>query len=256
MMLSPEQIEAGFWAHDPSQNFPPPSITYPEDYDGAARLNLVCTQLDIPSSKQRKLVKLWSQVLPRLSDVRFLWLSSRVNQPIFEAACSMAGLEGLYIEWSGIKDLSPLLNLVDLKYLSIGSSAQVQSIDCLRHMHGLVVLEIENLKKISNLEPLAGLTQLEGLAVEGSTWTTQIVDSLRPLVKLRNLKYLFLSNLRTKDNSLEPLTKLDSLIHLRTAFWWSEEEFIRLREALPRLKYGSLFNQELITLFAHKKGSQ
>jgi hypothetical protein len=116
-------------------------------------------------------------------------------------------------------------------------------------------LEIENFKRIRELDPIGDLTQLEGLAIEGSTWTTQVVESLEPLARLRNLKYLFLSNLRSQDNSLAPLRELDSLVHLRTAFWWPEGEFNELRVSLPRLKYGSLFDEELIGRFSKRGGS-
>jgi Leucine-rich repeat (LRR) protein len=252
MVLSGPQIENGFWLHDPVQSFPPTRITYPDDYDGASRLNLVCTQLDVSGYRQRKLVENWAKILPTFSNVHFLWLSSRVNQSLFEAACAMPSLEGLYIDWSGVKDIGSLLNLNNLKYLHIGSSTQVQDIECLRGMDRLVVLEIENFKKISQLEAIGDLTQLEGLAIEGSIWATQTVESLKPLARLRNLKYLFLSNLRSEDSSLEPLCDLDSLIHVRTAYWWPEEEFSRLRTSLPRLKYGSLFDEELIARFSKR----
>ena len=63
-------------------------ISYPEDYGGAPRLNLVCTQLDLSAYEQRKLVESWTEILPTLGDVRFLWLSSRAIQSRFEAACA------------------------------------------------------------------------------------------------------------------------------------------------------------------------
>jgi hypothetical protein len=207
-------------------------------------------------SEQGKLVGAWTGLLPILDTVRFLWLSSRATQSLFESACAMPSLEGLYIKWGGIKDLTPLLTLGTLKYLHIGGSGRIQDIACLRHMDRLVVLELEGFVRVSSLEPIADLTQLEGLAVEGSIWTTQIVDSLRPLAKLTSLKYLFLANLRSKDNSkdnsLKPLAELVSLVHLRTAYWWPEEEFSKLRKSLPCLEYGSLFDQELIARFAKK----
>ncbi|WP_293726391.1 hypothetical protein, partial [Thiolapillus sp.] len=41
---------------------------------------------------QRKLVESWCEALPGLDKVEFLWLSSRVNQPLFDAACQMKSL--------------------------------------------------------------------------------------------------------------------------------------------------------------------
>ena len=40
-----------------SEKFPPTSITFPNEYYGNQRLNVVCTQTDLPASRQTKLVK-------------------------------------------------------------------------------------------------------------------------------------------------------------------------------------------------------
>jgi hypothetical protein len=115
--------------------------------------------LDLSSHRQKKLTEAWCALLPELPDVKTLWFNSRVNQPLFEAACEMENLEGLYVKWSGIKSIASLPKLKKLKYLHIGSSAQVESMEPLREMTGLQALEIENFKKIRKLDPIAELTQ-------------------------------------------------------------------------------------------------
>ena len=202
MELSKDQIEDGFWYHKLERDFPPPSISYPSEYSGDEKLNLFCTQLSISSYQQRKLVQEWIDVLPTLENVHYLWFSSRVSQSLFEATCSMPNIEGLYIKWSGIKDLESLKKFEKLKYIHIGSSAQVESIDMLSDLSNLIVLEIENFKRISKLEPISNLIGLEGLGVTGSLWTTQKVESLVPLKSLNNLRYLFIDNLKTKKMTL------------------------------------------------------
>jgi hypothetical protein len=92
MYLSDQQVKDGFWVHRRDNNFPPTSITYPEEYDGKEHLNIVCTQLDISDYKQKKLTEKWAKNLPSLSNVRYLWFSSRVNQPLFEVSCLMVDL--------------------------------------------------------------------------------------------------------------------------------------------------------------------
>ena len=250
MDLSNEQIRDGFWYHKPDINFPPPAINYPADYAGGKIINIVCTQLSMGAYQQRKLVQEWIEVLPTLANVRYLWFKSRVNQPLFEVACSMQGLEGLYIKWSGIKDLESLQNLSKLKYLHIGSSAQVESIDVFRRLSNLIVLEIENFKRIKKLEPISNLIGLEGLGVTGSIWTTQKVESLIPLKSLMNLCYLFIDNLKTKKMTLEPILALESLVHFRSSYWWPESDYSLLRSNLPELKYGSAFEFDRIEQFA------
>lgn len=147
MHLTENEIENGFWYRDQEKSFPPKAITYPHEYDGETHINLVCTQLSIGSYQQRKLVDKWCQLIPELQDVRFLWFSSRVNQALLDAACENPNIEGLYVKWSGIKDLSGLRNLPKLRFLHVGSSASVESIDIFSEMDQLIVLEIENFKK-------------------------------------------------------------------------------------------------------------
>jgi hypothetical protein len=144
MTLTADQIQYSFWAHRPEESFPPEAINSPSEYDGSSKLNLVCTQLDLSSYQQRKLVNEWCKLLPTLNSLHYLWFNSRTNQAMFEAACEITSLEGLFIEWSGIKDLTPLTNMNKLKYLHIGSSPSVESIVPLSSLDQLVVLHIEN----------------------------------------------------------------------------------------------------------------
>jgi len=245
MHLTEDEIENGYWAN----SLTPKAITYPDDYDGGEKINIVCTQLSISSYQQRKLVKQWCQLLPELKNIRFLWFHSRVNQALFDAACENQGVEGLFIKWSGIKDLSKLTNLKELKYLHIGSSPSVESLDKLSEMTQLIVLQIENFKRIQDLSPLRSMKRLEGLAVEGSMWTTQIVESLTPLCDLENLRYIFLANLRTLDKTIQPLSRIKTLRNIRTSYWRPKSEFKLLRDCLPELKYGSPFETALIDRF-------
>jgi hypothetical protein len=172
-----------------------------------------------------------------------------VNQAMFDATCDNPNIEGLYIKWGGVKDLSHLKKLEKLKFFHLGSSPSVESIDVFQEEAQLIVLQLENIKKIRDLSPLGSLNQLEGLAIEGSMWTTQIVDSLWPLSNLQNLRYIFLANLRTLDKTLKPLIEIKTLMNIRTSFRWPKSEFKMLRDALPELKYGTSFQTELIDRF-------
>ena len=87
-----------FWYHRPEQSFPPRIVQQPAEYDGSDRLALSCTQTGLPQTAQRKLVKEWCNRLPTLSNVKFLWLTSRATQDLFDAACRMPALTGLWIE--------------------------------------------------------------------------------------------------------------------------------------------------------------
>ena len=113
------------WAREPQRSLQPASIRDPSDYAGQERLSIVCTQTDLPAKKQAALVAQWCELLPTLTRVRWLYFTTRVPQPLFDAACRMPGLVGLYIKWSGIESLEPLTGLRDLQYFHLGDSASV-----------------------------------------------------------------------------------------------------------------------------------
>lgn len=236
MDLTQRDIEQGYWYYRPDEGFPPKSTTFPNEYDGNQRLNVICTQTDLPASRQRKLVKEWCKTFPCLDSVQILWLNSKVNQELFEAVCKMKNLIGLNIKWSAIKSIDSIQGLKDLRYLNFGGSSQVESIDCLGDMKDLVWLEIDNLKKITDISPISKLSRLRGLSLEGSMWTTQIVDSLAPIGQLTNLEYLSIANLKAKNKTLMPLFNLMKLKTLHLAKWWPKGEISTLKRELPGLK--------------------
>jgi Leucine-rich repeat (LRR) protein len=239
MELSDEQIKNGFWGWNPDKKWPPKSTTYFEEYKPSERLNLVITQLRESPYKQNKSVESWCEHLPNLKEVKYLWFHSRVNQAMFDAACNMPNLEGLYVKWSGIKSIDYLISLKKLKHLHLGSSAQIENIKIIGEMNSLVTLEMENIKKISDFKTVSELNNLEGLGIDGSMWKAQKIDTLKPLEKLVNLKYLTLVNTRIKDRSFDPLLHLTNLVRFHCSWNYPEAEFEKLKQ-LPNLKYGNI----------------
>jgi hypothetical protein len=117
MELSERDIEQGYWYYRPEEQFPPKSIMFPYEYEGDHRLNVICTQTDLSSSRQKKLVEEWCQTFPKLKNVKILWLSSRVNQDLFEAVCEMKNLIGLNMKWGAIKRIDSIQKLKGLTQL-------------------------------------------------------------------------------------------------------------------------------------------
>jgi Leucine-rich repeat (LRR) protein len=158
---------------------------------------------------------------------------------MFDAACKVPNLEGLYIKWSGIKDISALRNANHLTHLHVGSSSQIESIEVLGGLRDLITLDLEQLNKISDFGVLAKLAQLEGLGLDGSMWTPQTIDTLEPIGQLRNLRYFTATNSIIKTNSFEPLLKLKNLVRFDCSWNYPEQEFEKLK-SLPNLKYGNI----------------
>jgi len=251
MNLTNNDIEKGYWYHLKEPEFPPEVISYPKEYSGGSKLCLACTQLDIKRSEQIKLSKEWCELLPTFTNLQFIWFYSRVTQDLFDAVCDNPNIVGFYTKWSGnaITDISKLEKLQKLRYLHMGSCTSLDNIDVFMKMNQLIVLEIENFKKISDISVLSGMKQLEGLGVMGDIWTTQRVNSLEPISKLTNLRYLLLQNLRSNDKTLASLVSLKQLIRLDAPFWFPKEDFKLLRESLPNLKYGSPLDTEILRYF-------
>ena len=240
MGLSPEQIQWGYWNWLRAQKQVPAHITSFEDYKPSETLALNITQLDrISYYRQTKIVDQWCNELPNLEKVKYLWFVSRVNQKMFNAACRVPNLEGLFVKWSGIKNIDALRIPKKLRHLWLGSSSQVESIDVLGELDSLITLELQQLNKINDFSVLSNLTNLEGLGIDGSIWTAQKIDTLKPLANLRELKYLTLINTRVKEKSFDPILNLTELVRFESSWNYPEAEFEKL-ETLPKLKYGNV----------------
>jgi Leucine-rich repeat (LRR) protein len=223
-----------FWHYSPETT--PKPVVHPRDLRPAERLCVSSSQQGLPSHKQKALVQEWCELLPTLADVRLLWISSKAPQALFDAACRMPKLEGLWIKWSSIKSMASIAGLPNLKYLHLGSSTQLESIAPLSDRRGLEWLGLENLATIRHLDPIATLSDLQGLSLEGSMWSSWEVETLAPAGALTSLRYLSLANLRAADRTLTPLYPLQNLETLITAEWWDAGELDELRRRNPRLQ--------------------
>jgi hypothetical protein len=174
-------------------------------------------------------------LLPELRGVRLVWLTTRVPQELFDAACRVPDLEGLHLSGSGVTNLDALRDAGSLRYLHVGSSPRLESIVPLSTCRQLVSLGLENVKRISGVEPLAGLADLRQLLLEGSMWSTQRIATLEPVGGLAGLTYLSLANLKAWDSTLRPLFRLRNLEELHLARWWDQAEVAELRRLNPRL---------------------
>ena len=219
----------------PEEDFPPHPVVQPEQARNSERLNVACTQTTLPPLRRRKIVAEWCELFPTLTNVRLLWLSSKVPQALFEAACRVPNLEGLYVKWSGISDLAPLAGARKVRWFHLGQTAQLGSIEPLATMSQLRWLGLELLSRVHELDPVGSLVDLEGLSLEGSIGTTWRVQTLRPLRHLEGLRYLSIANLRTVDRTLSPLFSLSKLVSFRHASWWERSELDEIRRRNPQL---------------------
>jgi hypothetical protein len=224
-----------YWYYRPQRDFPPKATPDPDDYDGGPRLSLGITQTGLSAAEQRKRVKRWCQRLPTLGTVKVLWFHGKVSQEMFEAACAMPGLEGLYVKWSGITTLAPLAGHASLSHLHIGGAPSATGLEALGSLPALVDLELHNVRAAADPGFLAGLPTLRSLELAGdlnsSKWLT--LESLAPLAALVGLEQLRLLAIRVADGRLSPLAALPRLQWLTLCNGFRMEEIAWLAGRRP-----------------------
>ena len=236
--MTEKQIEQGFWVWDKANNFPPESISQPNQYSGEAKVNIACTQRnDLTAIEQKKLVKEWCDFLPKTKKINFLWFTTTTPQILFDCICSLDQLVGLNIKNSNISTIDNIKNLTNLKYLRIGSSPGIESIEPLKNLTNLEVLVLEGLKKISDFSLLGELANLKFLSIEGGMYTMQKVDSLNFVSQLKSLIFFSTTMISTPNKSIEPILKLKNLVTLNWPFDLTNTDMKRLKMELPNLKY-------------------
>jgi len=214
------------------------------EYDGQERICVSCTQL--PDSRypialprnfvsnphpkihgkldgysqkeQRQILKEWIEFFQANPQaLKGLHFCSHVPQRLFDAACCQTELEELRFKWGNYKDLSALNN-IHVKYLYIGSGAGVQDITPISGMKSLVVLVIENFKRIEDFSPLAALENLEQLIIQ---------STILGRVAIKDLEFLrYMPSLRTFSTGNTTLRKK-----------YTQTELQNLFASLPNLMY-------------------
>lgn len=228
-----QRFVPGHWHSKNTKNIAPATIRSPEEFTGGDRISISCTQTELSARDQKALVKSWCESLPAMQSLRTVWFTSKVPQELFDAACSLPLLEGLYLKWNGIKKLDSISSLDTLKFLHLGGSSSVESLAPLSGMRQLEWLQINNPTKAFDLEPLSTLSGLAGLGFTGLEGKKHHVPSLRPLESLTALRWLHLGAVHVADGSLKPLAFLKKLEWLGLGNFFPTEEFASLSIDLP-----------------------
>ena len=205
--------------------FPPAKILKElNDYNGEERICVACTQLDShhryfgrSKSDLKRILDDWIDFfITDTNALKALHFNSHVPQRLFDAACCQENLEELRFKWGSYSDLTELKNLRNLKFLYIGSGASVKDIAALGQLESLIVLHIENFKKIEDYSPLTTLKNLEQLVILGPMYGRTPMQDLEFLRKMPNLRSILFSSITLRKK-------------------YTSEERVQLRAALPNL---------------------
>ena len=256
MVLTDEQIRTGYF--DIIPGFPSLDIrdisTYAnlfrevKEYGGQQRICISCTQLPdsrypsalpravVPNGdpkiygkpegyspkEQRQILKEWIDFLRSNPDaLKGLHFCSHAPQRLFDAACCQVNLEELRFKWGNYRDLSALENLQSLKFLYIGTGAGVTNIQPICSLKSLVVLHVENFKRVEDYSALTALENLEELTIRARIFGRIAIKDLEFLRDMPNLRSF----------ATGPTT-------LRKKYTKAELE--ALFASLPNLKYASV----------------
>ena len=222
----------------------------PEMFAHLDSLYLRCTQTSLSDAVQRKLVKIWCEIIPTLN-VSSLTLATKTNQQLVDAACSLSKLSHLRIGWGGAKTLEPIANCQHLVSLEIGSTPSLSGLEAVQTLKSLKILKIENVKAAQDLSFVSSMHTLTELGICGSMWTDQKVDDLWPIAKLNNLETLHLIATRVLRDGLSPLHGMPNLKSLNASFYYSSVEFEALRSTTPSLVAGTPFDSEGISTWCN-----
>jgi hypothetical protein len=185
MVLTDEQIKSNYFNIAPGfpdingDGISTPANFFRElkEYNGQQRICISCTQL--PDSRyqpggyspkeQKQILKEWLDFLQANPNTfKGLHFNSHVPQRLFDATCCQEDLEELRFKWGNYKDLSALRNLQSLKFLHVGSGAGVTDIQPICNLKSLVVLSVENFKRVEDYSALAALENLEQLVIQAN----------------------------------------------------------------------------------------
>lgn len=162
--------------------------------------------------------------LKSFSNLTKLWIY-KVNQKEFNTILSLVNPKMLFVHELRVEDLSIISSLKDVEVLALEWNTKAQSL-----------WDLSKNTFLNDIAPLQKNTALEFLQLSGGIWNTLNINTLQPLRYLKNLTYLCLSNIKVKDESLEPISELEGLKELEISNQFPTEEYARLSVTLPNTK--------------------
>lgn len=190
------------------------------------------------------------------TDAEVVWLPSKTKhiERLVEFRQIRHISATLQPDWLPILAALPKLESVNL---TLPKSAEIPSLACLRKLRSLVLRcnkHQENLDFLADMDrlhslcvsaaigvkslaPVATLSDLREIYLDGKLGKHVLLDSFKPLAELTQLQFAVLLVKVAKHNrSLEPLHALKKLNHLHLAPAYKPEQYDALLAALPKLK--------------------
>ncbi|MGH7625946.1 MAG: hypothetical protein ACREOJ_11615 [Gemmatimonadaceae bacterium] len=138
----------------------------------------------------------------QLSRLEALW-ANPASLALFEACARAPSLRAIYVcHFKRLADV-PLDGAPALEHLMLSWAPRLVDLSFLRNLPALRTIYLEDMTRV-DLSTLPDLPNVTGLQLGGGMWSTLKVDSLEPLTRLPRLRHLRLSNIRPTDGVLRP----------------------------------------------------
>ncbi|MDT0002494.1 hypothetical protein QJV14_04190 [Listeria cossartiae subsp. cayugensis] len=188
------------------------------DYAFEEEIILQCTQLSetqFPKqSERKKVVNDWIDFLTtHPKALKKIHCKSRMNQKLFDAICCQENLEELGIKWGMYPDITKIVNLRKLKYLSLTSGASLKDISPLGELDQLEVLILSTVGAEDYL-PLKNLTKLKQLGLHSGMDNTLTANTLAFLSELKDLRNFHTTGFRLENGDYNPVLSLEKIEYL------------------------------------------
>jgi Leucine-rich repeat (LRR) protein len=226
-----------------------PGIIERADYRGQKCLEIESSVLGVnyPSRERKRIQEEWFEFFRSPQPVRELSLWLRVSQEFFDLVCQQRALQRLYVKWGPVTDLSAVRNLPHLDGLSLGTTS-VRDLSPLGDVLKLKYLQLENLKQVVDFSALARCRQLESLRIDGFREGPQKIKvrDLQFVSGLTRLRALAVDFVIIEEFDVQCLLGLKNLEYLdlpsvgRAEQKRLKEFSHQIRETLPNLRFGNV----------------
>jgi len=172
--------------------------------------------------------------LRKYKKLRRLYVAGISPQDV-EVIGSLRNLNTLFMWDVRTTDLMGISTLRSLEALSIQHSAKLESLDGCEALKSLRFLRLYHVPRVTDLTPLTALTKLHELTIEMIRGTSKrlTLRSLKPLERLKHLRLLELRGVIPLDESLRPLCRLKRLKYVfPCSYTLPVEEYARLAGCL------------------------
>lgn len=162
--------------------------------------------------------------------------ANNVDQGFLEEISQLKNLRSLTMKIVTASDFTCLSSLQKLKKIRFQAAHKCDDFSVISKMFSLEGFYIEHAKRLENFEFLERSNHLKRVGIDGSMSQAQIIESVEPFSKMRNLEELYLRNVRLRNKNLLFLKSARKLKTLDCARFAPEKNFKDLRAAMPKLK--------------------